>query len=110
MNKIVIEPMQPRDWPRVADIYLEGITTGQATFETTVPSFDQWDGAHLPAPRLVARQDEIIVGWAALSPVSQRRVYAGVAEVSVYVAAESRGSGLGRELLGALLEESERNG
>ncbi len=110
MNQIVIEPMQSRDWPRVAGIYLEGMMTGQATFETDVPSFEQWDRAHLTMPRLIARQNEIIVGWAALSPVSQRRVYEGVAEVSVYVAAESRGAGVGTKLLAALIDAAERHG
>jgi phosphinothricin acetyltransferase len=107
--KIVIEPMQPQQWEQIAAVYLEGISTGQATFETTVPAFAEWDGAHLPCGRFVARHEQAIVGWAALSPVSRRAVYAGVAEVSVYVAAASRGSGVGRRLLEALIKESERN-
>jgi phosphinothricin acetyltransferase len=102
--------MRPEDWERVAAIYREGIATGQATFEINVPAFPEWDRAHLPAARLVAHQDDAIVGWAALSTVSQRPVYLGVAEVSVYVAATARGSGVGRQLLAALIEESERNG
>ena len=102
--------MQQGDWEQVAAIYREGIATGQATFETSVPSWERWDQAHLAFARLIARQGEVIVGWAALSPVSQRRVYAGVAEVSVYVATASRGCGVGRKLLAALIEESERNG
>src|SRR5262245_35709131 len=97
----MIDSMQPADWEQVAAIYREGIATGHATFETAVPAFAQWDRTHLPLPRLVARQGEVIAGWAALSPVSQRRVYAGVAEVSVYVAVSSRGSGVGRQLLSA---------
>ncbi|HEX3143345.1 MAG TPA: GNAT family N-acetyltransferase [Pyrinomonadaceae bacterium] len=110
MKKMTIEAMQPQHWPQAAAIYQEGIATGQATFETAVPSFEHWDRNHLRIARFIASQGGIIVGWAALSPVSQRQVYAGVAEVSVYVAATSRGSGVGRQLLEALIDESERNG
>ena len=102
--------MRPEDWERVAAIYREGIATGHATFEINVPAFEEWDRAHLPAARLIAHLGDLIVGWAALSQVSQRRVYLGVAEVSVYVASAARGSGVGRKLLAALIEESERNG
>src|SRR5438105_2345904 len=110
MNEIVIHQMTAADWPRVKQIYLEGIATGHATFETGAPSFAEWDTAHLPYARLIALQGDAIVGWAALSPVSQRCVYSGVAEVSVYVSATSRGSGVGRKLLDALINESEQNG
>jgi phosphinothricin acetyltransferase len=109
MTETHIVSMQPEDWPRVAAIYLEGIATGHATFEMAIPSLADWDRAHLPAPRLVARQGELVVGWAALSPVSRREVYRGVAEVSVYVSTSSRGAGVGRMLLAALVDESERN-
>jgi len=102
--------MEPPDWEEVATIYLEGIATGLATFETSAPSFRQWDEGHLPFARLVARRGGVVVGWAALSRVSQRSVYAGVAEVSVYVASSSRGAGIGRQLLEALIHESELNG
>jgi len=102
--------MQPTDWEQVRAIYLEGIATGHATFETEAPSWEQWDAAHLSFARLVARNDHDVAGWAALSPVSQRCVYGGVAEVSVYVATSHRGSGMGRRLLAALISESERNG
>jgi phosphinothricin acetyltransferase len=102
--------MRPEDWDGVAAIYREGIATAHATFEINVPAFEEWDRAHLRAARLIAHQNDSIVGWAALSPVSQRRVYLGVAEVSVYVASTARGSGVGRKLLAALIEESERNG
>ena len=91
MAEINIEAMRPTDWEQVRTIYLDGIATSQATFETCTPSWEQWDQAHLPFGRLIARQQDTIVGWAALSAVSQRRVYAGVAEVSVYVSASSRG-------------------
>ena len=98
------------DWPVVRAIYLEGIATGNATFETEAPAWAAWDAAHFPAPRLVAVSDEAIVGWAALTRVSTRMVYAGVAEVSVYVANDARGSGVGGALLEKLISESEANG
>jgi len=110
MPQIQIEVMREEDWETVVAIYLEGIATGQATFETSAPSFAQWNRAHLSSARLVAHHDGSIVGWGALSPVSTRSAYAGVAEVSVYVAASSRGVGVGRRLLAALIDESERNG
>jgi L-amino acid N-acyltransferase YncA len=110
MTELEIRKMQAADWDRVRAIYLEGIATAHATFETGAPSFAEWDNAHLPFARLVAQQGEATVGWAALSPVSQRCVYGGVAEVSVYVSAASRGSGVGRKLLNALINESEQNG
>ena len=99
--------MQSEDWSAVRAIYLEGIATGNSTFETVVPEWSEWDSAHLPFCRLVARDGRGIVGWAALSSVSRRAVYAGVAEVSVYVAASERGKGLGGLLLRRLIEESE---
>jgi phosphinothricin acetyltransferase len=104
-----ITPMQPEDWPAVREIYREGIATGQATFEVDLPAWEKWDAAHRKDCRLLARNAEQIFGWAALSPVSARRVYSGVAEVSVYVAASARGIGVGKRLLQALIEESERN-
>jgi len=110
MSDIRVEPMQPNDWHDVAAVYLEGIASGHATFETSAPSFSEWDQAHLPFARIVARRAGLVVGWAALSPVSRRHVYAGVAEVSVYVSASSRGAGVGRRLLTALINESEQNG
>ena len=106
----VIEPMRAEDWERVREIYLEGIATGHATFETSAPSWEQWDAAHLPFARLSALQNGSLIGWAALSPVSQRCVYGGVAEVSVYVSSSARRSGIGRQLLKALIEASEQNG
>ena len=106
----VIWQMNPSDWDQVRAIYLEGIATGNATFETEAPSWEAWDSSHLPIARLVARRGDRVVGWAALSPVSQRCVYGGVAEVSVYVSQTHRHSGLGRQLLSALISESEQNG
>ena len=105
-----IRPLIAEDWQVVRSIYLDGIATGQATFETEAPDWTNWNKAHLPAPRLVAIASEGIVGWAALSPVSARAVYAGVAEVSVYVSATMRGQGVGALLLGRLIEESEQAG
>jgi L-amino acid N-acyltransferase YncA len=102
--------MRPENWPAVRAIYLEGIATGNATFQQTAPEWDQWDAGHLPAARIVAQSDEDILGWAALSGVSSRCVYAGVAEVSVYVAARARGRGVGRELLARLIADSESEG
>src|SRR6266849_2887975 len=110
MNEIVIHQMTMADWPRVKQIYLEGIATGHATFEIDAPSWEDWDAAHLRFARLVARDGQKISGWAALSPISRRQAYAGVAEVSVYVAANHRNAGVGRALLDALIAESERNG
>lgn len=100
--------MRPEDWLTVREIYGDGIATGNATFETELPDWEKWDSAHRQDCRLIARKGEQILGWAALSPVSARRVYAGVAEVSVYVAAAARDSGIGKALLRMLIEESER--
>jgi phosphinothricin acetyltransferase len=106
---IHVMEMEPDDWNEVRAIYLEGIATGQATFETTAPSWDVWDKAHLQSPRLVAFSTRVL-GWAALSHVSSRAAYFGVAEVSVYVTEAARGQGLGRMLLQALIEASEQLG
>jgi L-amino acid N-acyltransferase YncA len=107
---VAIGTMTPVDWPEVRAIYREGLATGLATFETEAPSWEQWDAGHLPACRLLARRQELVLGWAALSAVSRRPCYGGVAEISVYVGAAHRGSGVGRALLRALVEESERLG
>ncbi len=105
-----IRSMREADWPEVARIYAEGIATGMATFETQVPEYGAWDAAHLPYGRLVAESNGNVLGWAALSPVSSRCVYGGVAELSVYVGANSRGTGTGMRLMEALIAESEANG
>jgi L-amino acid N-acyltransferase YncA len=106
----VISEMRPGDWEAVRTIYVEGIATRQATFEVEAPSWEAWDAAHLSFARLVAREGKTVVGWAALSPVSRRQAYAGVAEVSVYVAQALRGTGLGHQLLEALIAKSEHHG
>ncbi len=98
------------DWDAVRAIYEEGIATKNATFETAAPAWEQWDAAHLKDCRFVARANGVVVGWAALSPVSSRCVYGGVAEVSVYVAESAQGQGVGKALLDALVAESERCG
>jgi len=99
-----VRPITEHDWPTVRAIYDEGIATRNATFITSSPEWPEWDSGHLPTCRLVATADGQVLGWAALSPVSSRCVYAGVAEVSVYVAASAQGRGIGRTLLSALVE------
>ena len=110
MRNYLVDQMLERDWEQVRAIYLEGIATGQATFETAAPNWETWDASHLRYGRLVARAGERIKGWAALSAVSGRCVYAGVAETSIYVGEDSRGQGIGSALLAALLPISEANG
>jgi phosphinothricin acetyltransferase len=108
--EINIQAMTALDWPEVRRIYSEGIATGDATFETDAPAWEEWDCAHLESCRLVARNGQTVLGWAALSPVSRRRVYAGVAEVSIYIANHARGRGCGKALLERLIAESEKAG
>ena len=105
-----IRKMQSLDWDEVSRIYKQGIETGFATFEQQVPSYENWDGAHVKSCRLVAEEAGKVLGWAALSPVSSRCVYGGVAEVSVYIGAQSRGKGVGKALLKKLITESENAG
>jgi L-amino acid N-acyltransferase YncA len=107
---IGIEPMSPDDWPAVRSIYQEGIFGGDATFEMEVPSWDEWNQSHMQIARLVARIDLAIVGWAALRPVSTRKCYRGVAEVSVYVTGQLQRQGLGRSLLREMIRVAEENG
>lgn len=107
---VSIRPLLERDWPAVCAIYAEGIATGNATFETAPPAWGEWDATHLPEHRLVALMDATLCGWAALSRVSDRCAYAGVAEDSVYVAASARGHGVGTALLEALLVSAGNGG
>ena len=109
-NEIFIEKMLPEDWGQVSQIYREGIETGYATFEKEIPAWRDWDNSHSSECRIVARSKEEILGWAAISPASKRRVYAGVAEVSVYVRKFNMGKGIGGLLLHALINKSEENG
>lgn len=109
-QKLSIEPLEAKDWPVVRAIYLEGIATGNATFEQSAPEWERWDAGHLPGLRVVARSGGEVLGWAALSPVSGRCVYSGVAEVSVYVAERARGRGVGHALLARLVADSEGAG
>ena len=102
--------MLPQHWEAVKTIYEEGIATGNATFQTTAPSWQEWDNAHVKSCRIIATENNEVLGWAALTPVSSRCVYEGVAEVSVYVAANVRGKNIGSLLLQALINESEQNG
>lgn len=107
---LVVDTMTPADWPAVSAIYRDGIASGHATFETVVPEWVVWDAKHRPDCRLVVRRGEQVLGWAALSPVSARPVYAGVAEESIYIAAVARGQGIGKILLAKLVAESEHAG
>jgi L-amino acid N-acyltransferase YncA len=99
--------MVPGDWTRVKQIYESGIATGNATFQTSVPEWEEWDKAHIETCRLVAKEGERMIGWAALTRVSGRCVYAGVAELSVYIDEKDRGKGIGDALLKELIKESE---
>ena len=102
--------MQPADWPAVARIYADGLATGVASFETDVPSWEEWDAGHHDAPRLVALDDGVVVGWLAVSPVSSRACYRGVVEHSVYVDEAARGRGVGRALLERLVVDAPTHG
>ncbi len=106
----LIDIMKPEDWEQVRTIYLGGIGTGNSTFEADAPDWDKWDSAHLLEHRLVIREDDTILAWAALSPVSSRCVYSGVAELSLYVAAAHRGKGIGSTLLEAVIDSTEKAG
>ena len=99
--RLEVRDLRPDDWPEVARIYEEGIHTGNATFETEVPSWEAWEAAHLPEHRFVAEREGRVAGWAALAPVSSRPCYGGVAEISAYVSEEARGQGVGGEQLTA---------
>ena len=105
-----IEEMTRENWEEVARIYLEGINTRKATFQTEIPTWESWNSSHINSCRLVAHLDNKILGWGALSLTSSRCVYAGVAEVSIYIGEKYRGKGIGRALLNNLVKLSEENG
>src|SRR5512145_3158159 len=100
-GNVTVAAMETDDWSAVRAIYLQGIATGNATFEKSAPTWEQWHSSHLTACRFVARSQGEVLGWAALSPVSGRCIYAGVAELSIYVAEGTRGKGIGLALLSA---------
>ncbi len=108
--EILIDEMRPEDWDQVRQIYLDGLATGQATFEVEAPSWEAWNKSHHAHSRLVARCSHRVIAWAALAPVSVRQCYAGVAEVSLYVSADQRDKGVGLRLLQAVIDSSERHG
>ena len=110
MDAPTIEPLTAAHWPAVREIYEQGIATGEATFDTAAPDWTAWDRGHLAGHRLVATREGRVVGWAALAPVSERCAYAGVAEVSVYVAAAATGQGVGLALLRELVRGAEAAG
>jgi phosphinothricin acetyltransferase len=107
---VSVGPLTPGDWDAVRRIFEEGIASRDATFETAAPSWEEWDAGHLPEPRLAAREGERLLGWAVLSPFSTRACYAGVAEVSIYVAEGARGKGIGKSLLTELIRLAEAAG
>lgn len=109
-SAVNIRVMTPDDWHAVRSIHVEGIATGNATFETQPREWDDWNAVHHTIGRLVAERGDEVVGWAAMSPVSKRPVYAGVAEVSIYIASTARGQGVGRQLLATLIAVAEDNG
>ena len=110
MKHVGFRALEPSDWARVREIYEEGIATGHATFETEAPGWEDWDSKHIRSCRWVVVAEGRVVGWAALWPASDRCVYGGVAEVSVYVGRGAQGAGLGARLLEKLVDASESQG
>ena len=106
----IIEKMMNADWKQVAKIYLEGINTGMATFQRSVPTFEDWNNSHISSCRLVVRLGENVLGWGVLSKTSSRCVYSGVAEVSIYIGEKYKAQGIGKDLLTQLIKVSEENG
>ncbi|WP_069658577.1 GNAT family N-acetyltransferase [Arcticibacter eurypsychrophilus] len=107
---MIIRELVVQDWPQVREIYMQGILTGNATFQKIAPTWEEWDSSHLSTCRLVALKDNTITGWAALSPVSSRCVYGGVAEVSIYVSSAFSRQGIGKLLMNQLIADSEKQG
>lgn len=109
-HSLFIRPLFKEDWKAVKEIYIKGMDTGHATFETQAPKWKRWKNNHILSCSLVAQKHEEIVGFASLSRVSNREVYKGVAEVSVYVATDMKGNGIGKTLLSNLVKLSEQQG
>lgn len=107
---MVFKEITSQNFDQVVNIYWQGIQTGHATFETSIPTFETWDKSHLDFARITAFENNIMLGWAALSKVSDRCVYKGVAEISIYISPNFQGKGIGKTLLLKLIEESEKNG
>jgi len=107
-QQIVIDKMIPSDWDRVREIFIEGIQTGNATFRTEAPTWDDWEKDHLRPCRLVAKHDGEVLGWVALSPISSMIAFSGVAEVSIYIASRAAGMGIGSKLLKQVIDTSEQ--
>lgn len=110
MSKVIIREIRESDYPYIREIFTQGIETKNATFETVAPDWDYWNKSKLPYCRLAAVIDDEVVGWAALSATSSRYVYRGINEVSIYISKHLSGTGIGKMLLTALIEESEKNG
>ena len=108
--KLLFRDLMEEDWKQVSKIYQEGLDTRNATFESNIPSWEEWNSGHIKECRIIAEIKNKVVGWAALSPVSSRCVYGGVAEVSVYVSSKYSGQSIGTKLLERLVSESEKNG
>lgn len=108
--KMIITSLRPEHYPEVARIYADGLETGVASFETQVPDWEKWNHKFITSCRLVALKKDNVIGWCALSPVSKREVYAGVAEVTIYIDRAERGTGVGKALLSKLISESEAAG
>ena len=107
---MIIRSIKQSDWSEVSRIYKAGIETGMATFETTVPTWETWNQKYHPFCRLLLVENSKIAGWAALAPVSKRKVYQGVAEVSIYMDTLFRAKGLGKLIFEELITESEKQG
>jgi L-amino acid N-acyltransferase YncA len=108
--EFIISDLKPDNWKQVRQIYLEGLATGQASFEVDAPTWKQWDRSHHRHSRLVVRHEDCVIAWAAIAAVSRRDCYAGVAEVSMYVASSYQNKGIGKRHLQALIDASEING
>lgn len=109
-NEIIIEDLLPSDWEAVKNIFIQGIQTGNATFQLEAPTWEEWDSGHTQNCRYVARLNDQVVGWIALSPISSREAFSGVAEVSVYLDGSITGKGIGSKLLQYMIKESEKYG